>query len=978
MRALGRIGAAVGVLLLLVVGAAWIVPPLLDWGKYRDEIARVATRQLGRNVRIEGPVFLTLLPQPALTASRITVAEGGDGVRLAVKVVRLRVRLLSLFAGRIETQEIALRGLDLRMPGPLHGGGFQIRPPDQLRAQSVSIEEGRVEIGGVVFDDVAATLSAGGITGGFRASGTAALSGRTWRFTAHLSEPGGDGSVAVDATLDGQGAVQGVGLVLSGQLSGDATFGGRIVASGPHLSELLPGPDIAFRAEGRLTVASGLAAADDLLLDLGGVPARGAVAFRLSPLPRLDVAVAAGQIDLDVWASLLARAQAPPMALGLDVSAEAATLAGGTLRKLRAAFDVGEGPITVRELRASLPGEADFQAAGTLVRTAAKNGLRFDGAVHLAAPTITPTVNWLCGAFGIGPGAFPEGLARNAELSAHVVAEPTRLAADRVVGTIENRAVSGSIAAAGGLRPSVQAALRFARIDLDRWLPSVAQAQSNFEVAVRTADADIQIHADAATWRGRTMRPFAIDIAFDAGRVQLRHLAFDGDDVKLSAAGSFADGRLSDVRLDADARTARALFALVPGGEKILPGRAAALLQTPLKFGMSASGSLAALGVTATATWGDLHANADIVADTQTRQWGGPLLLRHPGASRLFETLGIRGAPAWLGDGSFALVMTLAATPGVISAKTYDVTAGSLRATGQATLDSTGDTIRVVGEMRAETLPLPMPFFRSPDPMTVDPLPGWDVAMVVQAGAVDLAGAATVHDASATVRVRGGAYSLDDVQGRLAGGVLTGGGRFDAGADPPTFAATAKIDGATVTGPLLDTSLDLVDGVLAGEASVSASGHSPRAMLATLAGNLRAVVHEGALSGFDLAFLKPGSLAAGDPAEATVRHALSAGQTAFDRLSANATIAHGNLLLDALTLETGTATARVEGGVALPSASADLHVVVRPAKAEMPAFGMRLTGPAGNAQRTPELGDIAQWLALRRGPTLNGTAPTLR
>ncbi len=59
---------------------------------------------------------------------------------------------------------------------------------------------------------------------------------------------------------------------------------------GPNLSQLLPAPAVPWRAEGRLTAGGGLAVADDLDLDIGGVPARGAVALRLLPVVRLDAA----------------------------------------------------------------------------------------------------------------------------------------------------------------------------------------------------------------------------------------------------------------------------------------------------------------------------------------------------------------------------------------------------------------------------------------------------------------------------------------------------------------------------------------------------------------------------------------------------------------------------------------------------------------------------------------------------------------
>src|SRR5581483_10848292 len=100
-------------------------------------------------------------------------------------------------------------------------------------------------------------------------------------------------------------------------------------------SRLLPAPAVPFSADGRLTVAGGLAAADDLAMVIGGAPAHGAVSLRVSPALRVDLAVAASRLDLDAWLPVLAQGRNAAYPFGLDLSAEAAPLAGGLLRRLR-------------------------------------------------------------------------------------------------------------------------------------------------------------------------------------------------------------------------------------------------------------------------------------------------------------------------------------------------------------------------------------------------------------------------------------------------------------------------------------------------------------------------------------------------------------------------------------------------------------------------------------------------------------------
>ena len=358
-RSLMVIGAA---LVAVVVAAAWVLPSFLDWNRYRDEIADLASGTLGGSVRIEGPIAFTLLPQPMLTAAGVTVAGGDHGVSVTAAQLRLRVALWPLLSGRIDARELVLGGVDMRVPWPLEPSALVVHAPPWLTSLSARIEDGRLTVGNLVFTGIDASLTTGDYTGSYHLAGIAQLSGQPWHFTARLTQPGGDGSAALDVTLDGQGKLQGTGAALSGQIAGDGTLAGRITGRGADLSQLLPAPPLPFKAEGRLTVAGGLAAADDLAVDLGGSPAKGAVALRLLPAPRLDVAMTASRLDLDAWLPVLLHAPASSAALrlpiGIDLSAEAAQLAGGTLRGLRAAFDLADGVAELRELRAVLPGEA--------------------------------------------------------------------------------------------------------------------------------------------------------------------------------------------------------------------------------------------------------------------------------------------------------------------------------------------------------------------------------------------------------------------------------------------------------------------------------------------------------------------------------------------------------------------------------------------------------------------------------------------
>src|SRR4051794_39725615 len=94
-----------GATLLLL--AVWQVPQWLDWTRYRATIEVFASATLGQPVTIRGPISLTLLPQPVLSAAQVDV--GGTGpteLSIHVDALRLRIALWPLIGGRVDAREL--------------------------------------------------------------------------------------------------------------------------------------------------------------------------------------------------------------------------------------------------------------------------------------------------------------------------------------------------------------------------------------------------------------------------------------------------------------------------------------------------------------------------------------------------------------------------------------------------------------------------------------------------------------------------------------------------------------------------------------------------------------------------------------------------------------------------------------------------------------------------------------------------------
>src|SRR6516225_10003035 len=164
MRGLRWLIVGLCVLAVLLLAAAWLLPSTLDWNRYRGTIAALASDTLGRSVRIDGPVALTLLPQPMLTAAQVSVAAGDKDIAIKVARLSVRVSLEALLGGRIDARELVLQGADVRVPWPLEKD-FPL--PGARRALSARIEGARLSIGDAVFTGINATLTTGDYTGSY-------------------------------------------------------------------------------------------------------------------------------------------------------------------------------------------------------------------------------------------------------------------------------------------------------------------------------------------------------------------------------------------------------------------------------------------------------------------------------------------------------------------------------------------------------------------------------------------------------------------------------------------------------------------------------------------------------------------------------------------------------------------------------------------------------------------------------------------
>ncbi|RKK00481.1 AsmA family protein, partial [Teichococcus wenyumeiae] len=575
----------------------------------------------------------------------------------------------------------------------------------------------------------------------------------------------------------------------------------------------------------------------------------GAATLRLAPVPRLDLALVTGRVVLDPWVAALRNASAPSLPFGIDLSAEAATLRGITLRRLRAAAFVEGDRLTLSDVSAILPGDTEIEMSGATTGRLRESTSKLEAAIRFRGSALRTTLL----ALGAQLDATDPTLLRQGEGRMRLVLEESQVAMPEFTATIDGARISGAGVLRFGARPALGLGLTFDRLDLDNWLP---QHLDLMAMATRNPgwDANLRLNAERASWRDLAMERLSVDAAMEAGRLTARRVAARIARAEVALSGMLAPGaanappRLTDMALEVTAPVARPLLAFLPGTWD----ETAPITTQPLALRLSANGALNALAVRGGLDLGDARVEANGTLDALAPRYAGILTLRHPGAQRLLaEALGSK-PPLWLGEGSLSLIANLQATRSGGQLETFDLVAGEMRLGGQLGLAlAPAARPRLTGRLQAERLPLPAPA-GGEEPLVLWPLGLVDADLTLQAARAMPPLLPPLEQLSTGLRLNGGILQLDQLQALLRGGKLEGGAVVDTTASPPVMTTELRLNGIGLEAPPPGLPLSLVSGQLDGEMSLRATGHSPAALLAGLEGAARLSVRGGVLAGTDL------------------------------------------------------------------------------------------------------------------------------
>ncbi|MEO5375726.1 MAG: AsmA family protein [Alphaproteobacteria bacterium] len=341
-----RRAIVVAAILSLLTAAALIGPKLVDWNRYREEIAARVQAVTGRDLAIDGDVGVVLLPRPRLRVDGLRLASirgaaAADMVR--IESLRVDLALLPLLEGRIEPwtirlvrPEVSLQVLpdgrvnwrfDRRDAGGGGGGGSGSGSNGDVGFDDVIIEDGTVtyaDAGGVrtLVHGLSATVAAESLKGPFHAKGALAVGAAEapLGFEVKLGAVGEAkaSTVTLDLSLPGARSTLRFGGLVSG-LPDDPSLHGKLVGTGRSLawaagmlgSSLLSRADRPFGLTANVSATSRRLVVDEIVAKLGDTEATGRVTTTFGATPEVDITLGITALTLDPW---LEAPSPPPVA----------------------------------------------------------------------------------------------------------------------------------------------------------------------------------------------------------------------------------------------------------------------------------------------------------------------------------------------------------------------------------------------------------------------------------------------------------------------------------------------------------------------------------------------------------------------------------------------------------------------------------------------------------------------------------------
>jgi hypothetical protein len=431
---LGRALAAIATLLILLLGAAFVLPAVIDWNDYRDSLEEAASAVLGRKITTQGGINIVLLPEPRLHLGKVSVGPANRGEsQLTAEAVDVSLSLQALLAGRVEANSVKLVHptlmLDLihRHRGTKASAGtdslLSIAAVHKLdieggRAVIVSDEAGSSEP--VLFTQVNGTLSSPSPADGYRFNGRFSRDGRQFDLKLFAAPGANSGVKLAGAVTDpvSKSSIQADGVLA---FAAGPVFEGSLTATAaPSLmSASNTGVEVQAKSVARVSL-DGISFSDlAITIDPQNRPqtfaGSGAVTFAPeranfalqtrsfdadAMLSRAGAATSGAEPPAD-WGGLRQAAEGllwfyPSAALRLSLAADQMELKGEPLEQVKLEAERNGGRWVFQKVLALLPGDTAVRVAGSLTQADGKP--RLSGSISADGKNFGRLAKWIAAA----------------------------------------------------------------------------------------------------------------------------------------------------------------------------------------------------------------------------------------------------------------------------------------------------------------------------------------------------------------------------------------------------------------------------------------------------------------------------------------------------------------------------------------------------------------------------------------------------
>lgn len=424
--------------LAVVVAGLFILPRAIDWEPHKARLAAVLAEVTGREVRLDGPLEIALLPQPMLVAQRLRLGNAPGALTphmLEARRILVTLSWSALLQGRMELAQVVVDEPRLKLePGGDGGPNWRLPLLEAWAGQAaggpglaltrLEIRNGRVvHATGLSGQPLAAeaihlsgSLAPG--DGVLHLKGTAVVNGVPASLALDLrTAESADVPVALTLGVPG-GRLAFAGWPgertardpLRGRLALDTDFLPELVQSLTTLAGQQP-MRVNEAIVRTLSVSADVELAgdrlsfDDVDLDLAGERMLGSLVVVVGETPLVSGRMVAAHLDADRWmerlqgqALLVAPAGSsggdlPSVQVQLTCEIDTLRYRRDTIRELAVTFRYEDEVLHVQALKAVLPGDFRLNRRVGFEGDATHAG--YDGVIEVEGTNLRETLKWI-------------------------------------------------------------------------------------------------------------------------------------------------------------------------------------------------------------------------------------------------------------------------------------------------------------------------------------------------------------------------------------------------------------------------------------------------------------------------------------------------------------------------------------------------------------------------------------------------------